>query len=112
MERQNSVLDQTGLNVGKIMIFVFNRTENIVGKRKNAGYWQFLHFPQCYQCPYPTGSFKVGTVWFRAKSAFDIISAIVWQPMHLTILFWSFYYLYSTQYSFQAIKALVDILVK
>ena len=33
----------------KIMISVFDRVENIAGKRENAGDQHFLLFPQCYQ---------------------------------------------------------------
>ena len=36
-------------NVAKIIISVFNRVVNIVGKEKNAGYQHFLLFPQCFQ---------------------------------------------------------------
>ena len=35
--------------VAKIMIFVLDRVENIVGKGENAGYQHFLLFPQCFQ---------------------------------------------------------------
>ena len=34
------------LNVAKIMMYVFERVENIVGKGENAGYQHFLLFPQ------------------------------------------------------------------
>ena len=37
------------LNVAKIVIDVFDRVENIVGKGENAGYQHFLLFPQCFQ---------------------------------------------------------------
>ena len=37
------------LNVGAIMISVFDTVENIVGKGENAGYQDFLLFPQCFQ---------------------------------------------------------------
>ena len=37
------------LNVGKIMISVYDRVENIVGKGENAGNQHFLLFPQCFQ---------------------------------------------------------------
>ena len=30
-------------------IYDFDRVENIVGKRENAGYQHFLLFPQCFQ---------------------------------------------------------------
>ena len=32
----------------KMMIFVFDRVENIVGKGENAGYQHFLLFPQSF----------------------------------------------------------------
>ena len=32
----------------KMMIFVFDRVENIVGKGENAGYQHFLLFPKCF----------------------------------------------------------------
>ena len=31
------------------MISFLNSVENIVGKQGNAGYYQFLLFPQCFQ---------------------------------------------------------------
>ena len=37
------------IKVPKIMIFVCDRDENIVGKGENAGYQHFLLFPQCFQ---------------------------------------------------------------
>ena len=37
------------IKVAKMMISVFNRVENIVGKGENAGYQHFLLFPQCFQ---------------------------------------------------------------
>ena len=37
------------LYVAQIMIYVFGRVENIVGKRENAGFQHFLLFPQCFQ---------------------------------------------------------------
>ena len=36
------------LNGAKIMVPVFDREENIVGKGENAGYQHFLLFPQCF----------------------------------------------------------------
>ena len=36
------------LNVAKIMISVFDRVENTVGKGENAGYQHFLLFPQYF----------------------------------------------------------------
>ena len=32
-----------------MIISVFDRVENIVGKGENAGYQHFLLFPQCFQ---------------------------------------------------------------
>ena len=37
------------LNVAKIIICLFDKVENIVGKGENAGYQQFLLFPLCFQ---------------------------------------------------------------
>ena len=45
------------------MIFFFDRLENTVGKGENAGYQQFLLFPQCFPKPSPLGLLKVETVW-------------------------------------------------
>ena len=37
------------INLVQLMISVFDRVENIVGKGENAGYQHFLLFPQCFQ---------------------------------------------------------------
>ena len=37
------------IKLAQIMISVFDRVENNVGKRENAGYHHFLLFPQCFQ---------------------------------------------------------------
>ena len=37
------------INMAKMMISVFDKIENIVGKGKNAVYQHFLLFPQCFQ---------------------------------------------------------------
>ena len=47
------------INVAKMMIPVFDRVENIVGKGKNAGYQHFLRFPQWFQKTSFLGSLKV-----------------------------------------------------
>ena len=47
------------LNVAKMMISLFDRGENTVGKGENAGY-HFLLFLQCFPNP---SSLKVGIVW-------------------------------------------------
>ena len=38
------------IKLTKMMIFVFDRVENTVGKGENAGYHHFLLFPQCFLC--------------------------------------------------------------
>ena len=35
--------------LAKMMVFVFDRVENIVGKGENAGYQHFLLASQCFQ---------------------------------------------------------------
>ena len=37
------------IKVAKMMIFVLDGVENIVGKGENAGYWHFIIFPQFFQ---------------------------------------------------------------
>ena len=56
-------LAENKLNVAKIMTSVYDRVENIVGKRENAGYQHFLFFPQCFKRSSFLGSLKVETVW-------------------------------------------------
>ena len=46
------------LHVAKMMIAVFDREENIVGKGENAGYQHFLLFPQCFPKPTSLGVVK------------------------------------------------------
>ena len=41
------------------MKFGLGRSENIVGKRENAGYQHFLFFPQCFPKSSFQGSLKV-----------------------------------------------------
>ena len=42
---------------------VLGRIENIVGKGENAGYQQFLLFPQCFQKTCFSRSLKFGILW-------------------------------------------------
>ena len=42
---------------------VFHRIENIVGKEENAGYQNFLLFPQCFQKAFSFSASKVVIVW-------------------------------------------------
>ena len=51
------------MNVAEMMIYSFDRTENIVGKGENAGDQHFLLFPLCFQKDSFSGSLKVGIVW-------------------------------------------------
>ena len=51
------------LNVAVLMIFLFDRVENTVGKGENAGFQHFLLFPQCFRKLCFIGSLKVGIVW-------------------------------------------------
>ena len=47
-------------NEAQMMISVFDRVVNIVGKGENAGYQHFILFPQSFQEASYTGSLKVG----------------------------------------------------
>ena len=48
------------LKVAKMMISLFDRVENTVGKGENAGYQHFPFFPPCFQKPSSLGPLKVG----------------------------------------------------
>ena len=50
-------------NGAKMIIFLLDRLENIVGKGENVGYHHFLFFLQCFQKAVSPGSLKVGIVW-------------------------------------------------
>ena len=51
------------MTVAKMMIYVFDRVENIVGKRENADFQHFLLFPQFVPKVLYTVSLKVIMVW-------------------------------------------------
>ena len=51
------------LDVVKMMISVFDRLENTMGKGKSAGYQHFHFFRQCSPNPSSLGLLKVGIVW-------------------------------------------------
>ena len=53
----------------EIIGFAFERAENIVEKRENAGYQHFLLFLQCFQKASYPGSSKVGIVWLRVNAS-------------------------------------------
>ena len=58
------------INVAQMMISVFHRVENILGKGENAGYQHFLLFPQCFQKASFLGSLKVRIMWQRVYMKF------------------------------------------
>ena len=51
------------LNVAKMMISLFDREENIVGKQENANHQHFHLFPPCFPKPSSLGLLKIGIVW-------------------------------------------------
>ena len=51
------------INVTEKLKFVLDVVENIMGKGENAGYQQFLLFPQCFPKASFSRSSKVGIVW-------------------------------------------------
>ena len=51
----------------KMMISLFDRLENNVGKGENAGYQHFLLFPRCFPRPPSLGSLEVWILWKRVK---------------------------------------------
>ena len=59
------------LKAAKMMISLYDRVENIVGKKENAGSQHFLLFPQCFQ-----------------KASFPEVSkhVIVWEWIKLSAL--------------------------
>ena len=67
----NNILDVTKLkafvdnklNDAEMMIFLYYRVENTVGKGGNTDYQHFLLFPQCFSKLTSLGSLKVGIVW-------------------------------------------------
>ena len=51
------------IKVPKMLIFVFDGVENTVEKGENAGFKNFLLFPQCFQKDFYSWSLKVGNMW-------------------------------------------------
>ena len=49
--------------VAKMLIFLFDRVENIEGEGENGGYQHSLLFPQCFHTVSSIGSLKLGIVW-------------------------------------------------
>ena len=47
MSQLKAFADDT-LKIMKMIIFLFDRVENTVGKGENAGYQHFLIFPRCF----------------------------------------------------------------
>ena len=58
------------LKVAKMIISIFERVENTVGKGESAGNQHFLLFAQCFQKPSFQGSLKVGIVWEKYLNYF------------------------------------------
>ena len=52
-----------GMNETKMMIYPFDRPENIVRKGENAGNQHFLLLPHGFPKPFSSGVLKVGIVW-------------------------------------------------
>ena len=74
------------LNVANILISVFDRVENIVGKGENAGYQHFLLFPHCFQRAPIRGFFKLGILWYRIKEQFNMHESIIVSKIDLVHL--------------------------
>ena len=51
-----------------MIISVFDRVENIVGKGQNAGYQHFLLFPQCFAKAFFPDTSKGVIVWEWVKN--------------------------------------------
>ena len=51
------------LKLVQMIISVFERVENIVGKGEHAGYQHLLHYTQCFQIPSSPELLKLGIVW-------------------------------------------------
>ena len=73
------------INASEKLKFVLEKAENIVGKGENAGYQHFLLFPQCFQKPFLSGSFKVWIVWKKVKSSFAL-TKISMQPFVIFVV--------------------------
>ena len=54
-------------NVATMIISVFDRVENIVGRGENACYQHFFLFPQCFEKLSLLVLFKVKIMWYRVK---------------------------------------------
>ena len=49
VESKLKAFEDNKFNMARVMRFIVDRVENIVGKEENAGYQHFLLFPQCFQ---------------------------------------------------------------
>ena len=78
----NKILDHSKLKafaddkfkVIQMLKILLNNIENIVGKEENAGYQDFLLFPQCFQKAISSGALNIGIVWSPALGHPDIKS--------------------------------------
>ena len=61
-DQTESIADNK-LEVDRMIVFLFDIAENIVGKGENAGHQHFLLFPQCFPKPSCLGSLKVRIMW-------------------------------------------------
>ena len=64
-------------NITDKLKLVLEKVENIVGKRQNAGYQQFLFLPQCFQKASFSRLFKNGIVWERLTTFSNLTSRII-----------------------------------
>ena len=58
------------LNVAGMMIYLFDRVEDIVGKGENAGYQHFLLFPQCFQKDFFSKGCKISGYQVKGSPTF------------------------------------------
>ena len=64
------------LIVAKMMISLYDRLENTVGKGENAGYLHFLLFQQCFPKPSSAVSLKVGNCVGKSERGIEITLAL------------------------------------
>ena len=98
-------------NVGKIIISLLDRVENIVGKGENAGYQHFLLFPHCFQKAASSGSLKVGLCskglnGMRGTGAQFPLKPFLNKPGFFCVITSNFFFFYSVFYPFQELFAI------
>ena len=65
-----------------MMIYVFDRVENIVGKGENAHNQHFLLFPQSGNASF-MGFLKVRIMWYRVKHNKSVMKTLSWTKQFL-----------------------------